>query len=539
MQKVGQVHNLDFAKTNTNLWTATSNKAKKRTSIIILTKKRNILFTWIAVINALFSLAQTTLTSPMADSAYNPNKIIPVNQLQFDLAILKDALVKCHPGLFWHQSENDFEQNYAQLRNDIGKPMTELEFFNLLTPFIGSIKCDHTNLEMSEAFSDVKRNTSKVFPFILKIIDKHVYVNFNCSNDTTVQRGSEILSINGIDADSIRKFAKPRSWADGFVESYAYMGIESAFTPLFLNFFHQAEVYKLKIKKPDGSMSDVKCDAVVYKRFKERYEKQTNTRLSAEFEHQSFSVMDSLSTCVIKINAFEGDNYYTFLNKAFTTIKEKGVENLIIDLRGNGGGDGEYTGPLYRRISLKEYRQVSQVEMKLSDPEDTILKYGKLPEQKKEFIKFCKRNVYKSKEGKYLLKYGAVDDYQEKPFAPRKDRFTGNVYVLTDVSTSSGGSEVSGLIHYNKRGKFIGRETGGGYLGNTSGWDFALTLPNSKIIIHIPLFRSFHAVSGYEHRGIPPDYPIKEDFNDLILNRDSELLYTLDLIKKAKNENKK
>lgn len=501
-------------------------------------KKRNILFTVLTFAKVLFSMAQTTFPNRPVDSIYDINKTFSVEELRFDLGILKDALIKCHPGLFWHQSQKEFEAKYYKLRNEVNRPMTDLEFYTILTPFIGSIKCDHTNMEMSEAFSDVNRNATKVFPLILKIIDKHVYIYQNYSNDRTIQQGSEILSINGIGADSILKFVKPRSWADGFVESYASLNIESISTPLLLSFFHQPEFYKIKMKKPDGVESSLTCEAVVYKIFRERYNKQQAIKLCPEYEHFSFSIIDSLSIGIIKINAFEGDNYYRFLNNSFSQLKEKQIENLIIDLRGNGGGDGEYVGPLYRKFSLKEYREIDRVEMVLGNPKDSILNYCKVPDGEKEFLKFYRKYVYKIDSGKYSIKYGQIDDHQKKPFKPRKDAYTGNVFFLTDVQTSSCGSQLSMLAHYNRRAKFIGRETGGGYMGNTSGWVLPFTLPNSKIIVYIPIIRTINVATGNAHRGVSPDYPIMEDINDVIFHKDSELLFTLDLIKKSKNKKK-
>lgn len=499
--------------------------------------KKNQLTLAIFLLLCLRSMAQL----PAAGNAsvpYDPNRQLTVNQLQFDLAIMKDALIKTHPGLFWHQSEQEFLEKYAQIQRKISSPMTELEFYALLTPFIGSIKCDHTNMEMSAPFYDLKQNTTPVFPFLLKAIGPHLYIYRNCSGDASIPLGARIVSVNGLSADSILAFVKPRSWADGYVESLAYLGTESSFTPLFQYLFQQADTYTLNVQKPDGAMAEFVVKAPAYGVFRQYHDKQSAVWLSPEYEHFSFSTIDSLSTGVMKINAFEGDGYYTFLNASFSALKEKGIRNLIIDLRGNGGGEGEYIGPLYRKLSNKDYREIREVEMKVSDPEDSIYKYGQLPEGKENFVKFYKKYIYKTADGRYLMRYGPMDDFQEKPFKPRKNHYTGRVYLLTDVQTSSAGSQLSVLAHFNKRATLVGRETGGGYLGNTAGWDFPLTLPNSKLIVHIPMIRTFNAVTGPEHRGVSPDYPIPETIEDLVLERDSVLLFTLHLISTSEQSKK-
>ena len=68
-----------------------------------------------------------TFRSTMAQSsvpnnplvAYDKNKKYSVSELQYDLLILKDALVKTHPGLFWYQTEKEFEDNYIKVKNSI------------------------------------------------------------------------------------------------------------------------------------------------------------------------------------------------------------------------------------------------------------------------------------------------------------------------------------------------------------------------------------------------------------------------------------
>ena len=92
-------------------------------------------------------------------------------------------------------------------------------------------------------------------------------------------------------------------------------------------------------------------------------------------------------------------------------------------------------------------------------------------------------------------------------------------------------AEFCSIARSNKRGKFIGEETGGGYYGNTSGKFVDTTLPNSKIIISIPTIKYIMAVrkEKFRDRGIIPDYTVTPNINDIIENKDVQLNYALKL----------
>jgi hypothetical protein len=363
----------------------------------------------------------------------------------------------------------------------------------------------------------------------VKIIDKKIYIEKNCSNNSAIIIGSEITSINGIGADSILRIMQPQAygWTDGFTKSNTR--IELYFDIFLLDLFNHPDKYVLNTTDPNGNSIILEIEALDYNTIDKKYPINYGYNPRINKEPFRFREIDSLSTAVIKIDGFfEGLGYENFLANSFEALKKKGIKNLIIDLRGNFGGNGYYPNLLYSYIAVKEYKYQIRLETTIDNPKDTIFKYGNLEGDVRK---------YKPKEtrpGMYDLTKLPDNVVSKKPYQPNKNNFTGNVFVLTDVKTYSASAEFCAITHYNRRAKFIGRETGGAYCGNTSGFDFLLTLPKTQLRVSIPLIRSYLAVEIPCEGGIKPDYPLKEDINDYILNKDSDLLFTLDLINRSK-----
>lgn len=504
-----------------------SNRADKHKVNIRMTLHEKI-FLILIVFGLTSGLTAQRSVSKAPRILYDQNKKYSVEELQFDLAILKDALVKCHPGLYWYQTEKEFEDNYSKLKNSIVRPMTEAEFLNLITPFVANIKCGHTDTYMSEAFFKYGLPNYKVFPFDIKIIESKIYLIKNYSGNPRIEMGSEILSINGLNTDSILVFLLLHQWADGYIESYDR--IEHFFQSLLSGYFNYPEKYVLNTKDMNGNLKLITIEALNYKVYEEREKQSTSNDKPFKF-----SEIDSLSTGIIKITTFKGKGYYNFLAMAFKTIENKGHKNLIIDLRGNPGGQVEYGKELYSYIALKEYKYTRFAEMTIRNPKDSIFKYGKLPfNGGRTFRDFYKRKLKKTEKGSLEVTSSEVSDNGKSQHKPKKNNFKGNVFILTDNKSCSASAQFSAIAFFNKRAKFVGRETGGAYCGATGGWEFLLTLPKTGLQVCVPLIRSYHAVEGTCGRGILPEYHLKEDVKDIINNKDADLLFTFDLIKVKK-----
>lgn len=246
----------------------------------------------------------------------------------------------------------------------------------------------------------------------------------------------------------------------------------------------------------------------------------------------------NLKTALITINTFHNpeikkkSKYKTlkkFLAFSFYEIKEKVIENLIIDIAENGGGTEGNEGLLYSYFG-DNYQKYKKVRVKA---QKVILDNGiDKPIQLKTFgflerIFTNKKMDDGSLERKNGIGFGLMA-YKKSP----KNKFNGKVYVLISPITYSGGSEFSNMMYSKGLATFIGQETGGGYFGNTSGYVRSLTLPNSKIIIDIP---AIQFVMNVEPKlpfgsGVKPHYTVIPTINQYINRENVNLEYALKLI---------
>ena len=84
-------------------------------------------------------------------------------------------------------------------------------------------------------------------------------------------------------------------------------------------------------------------------------------------------------------------------------------------------------------------------------------------------------------------------------------------------------------------GTFVGEASGSAYWGDFAGHFKIVTLPHSKMQVRIPLKKLTHAVVADRANGftVEPDFAVTRTYDDLMVNRDYVLDYTLRLIRQG------
>ena len=120
--------------------------------------------------------------------------------LQKDYTLFRNVLEESHPSLYWFTSKDSMNYYFDQTYNKLRDSMTEREFRTSLSYVISKMKCGHTAVRYSKAFSaylDTAR--LKIFPLSIKSWADTMVVTANLNRkDSMLRRGTVITAINGV-----------------------------------------------------------------------------------------------------------------------------------------------------------------------------------------------------------------------------------------------------------------------------------------------------------------------------------------------------
>lgn len=464
-------------------------------------------------------------------------KKISYKALQQDFDILKNAFIETHIGL-WYNTYAQFDSLCNVQKGKIKDQMNALDFYQVVAPVVTYTKEGHCAIQPSEETNNYIRQHGRYFPFLVKILDKKVYILNDLNNYKT--KGMLISKINGNSIASILEKFLTIEPADGYNTTSKYRWVETAFSKYYLRFFEQhPNVFDIELINPttNDKIHYNGIPALSFKQYGKFVSKETKSIANYSYKEPAGLKIDTLnSTATLTVNTFSTNSYTggrqgfkEFLAKGFQNIAERKIKHLIIDVRKNEGGAQAMEDHLMSYLVDKEYPKYQYAEI----PSFTysFLDYTdyRNKESQDDFEKELKAEFYRSNDGRYLDLPGKY-----KSDTPQTNRFKGDLYILISGLSFSGGSEFAALAKNYTNARFIGEETGGGYYGNTSGFFINYTLPSSKLTGRIPLIK--FVVKEKQNnipfgRGVMPDNEVQPKIEEYLSGYDTEMEFVKNLIK--------
>ncbi|MFB6341031.1 S41 family peptidase [Saccharicrinis sp. FJH62] len=410
--------------------------------------------------------------------------IFSKKKLQEDYLQFRNILETTHPALYDYTEkavlDSIFDKNFIRIDSDLNFR----SFLIQMTEVISKVGCGHSSLWIPDDYWKVA--PEKLFPLELCISSNKVFVKGSYDTVQQISVGSEIVSINGTTMPVLVNKLTSLTSADGFNPSYRLSKVSGNFSVKYALYYGYPDSFAIEYIPPE---SQRKMQANLKPVAKKDIDnaKQSVSKLN-------FEELEASQTGILTINSFgyygQVDMFKKFIDSVFLVINQNDIKNLVLDVRGNSGGDPFCASYLWAYL----------------EPEP-------LP-------------YFEDHYGKY--------DTLANPVPKPVNHYKGRLFTLIDGNGFSTTGHFCGLLKYHRVGKFIGSEMGSTYTctGNAT----YPPLKNTGIMVGTARVRRYTAAvkNMNPRRGIMPDYPIEQSQDDIIENRDAIMNFTLNLIKTTK-----
>ena len=448
------------------------------------------------------------------------------NQARTDLNYLKHKLDLLHPGMGYYTPRLRMEQLYDSLYNRLTASMNYLAFFHHVSPLVTALKDGHTNLNHRKNFIS---KTTRFIPFYIRPVGETYFISHNMSADTSLQRGTELLTINGrAVADLHRELMEAdHSGSDGDNLTGRRQWSLVQFADYYAAWYGSADSIRITYRLPGDTLvrqKRLKCPTL------NGFRATIQRRYRFEIDHRpnlSVQIVDTLThTAVLRVSSFMGIKkndpfqwgFNRRLKRAFRQVRNENIQNLVVDMQGNGGGIVLNSARLLRYWMPKPFTIMQHEEMKRAARTELVTRWNPF-----SALNFSLQ--YKSTGTDGFASRSSRRRYRPK----RHDAFTGNLYFMMNGASFSATTSVLAKTLDAGLGTYVGEASGSAYWGDFAGHFKTVTLPYSRMQVRIPLKKLTHAVVADRANGftVEPDFKVTRSYDDLMTNRDYVLgIYT-------------
>lgn len=446
-----------------------------------------------------------------------------------DFQLFRSIFEAGNAGLYKYHSKQELDQLFLQKEFAITDQTSYREFYNLIWDIIDFSGSCHNTLHYPDSI-DASLSARKIFfPLPLKHINGEIYTNIEHSK---IPLGSKLTAVNNLKASDFIQRSSHYVSTDGHNKTGKYASIETDWMPFYVYLtLGEQEQFDITYITQKGITHSVQLPAISYDEFYQHSGKRHSLEYEARNE-ANYSLHVDKDIAVLTVKTFvvggpdsdEHQQYAQFLDSSFALLRQQNIEKLIVDIRGNGGGQDPNDLLLYSYLTTRNFRENTTAHTLFTTvPFQDYYLY----DDSEELAEELREEHSIEKDGKF---YQNADF--NKVWQPNTLAFKGTIIVLIDPYVASAASLFASLLRSDVGPIFIGEETLGGYYGHTGHIPMDYELPNSGLVLSFSIVDLEQDVLPLKSEqygdGIHPDIRVFQSLEDFLHHRDTELNFAIE-----------
>lgn len=416
---------------------------------------------------------------------------------RLDFEQFQKAFVAVEAKADLHLSADSLTKEFQRLREQLRSPLSPLEQFRIYSLFLNKLQSGHTQISPSKQAINEWYKLKQCLPFDLMMVNKRLFVSplhpadlkkdspentYKRTLQKTFYGGVEIVSIDRKSIAEWMQIIAPYISSDEDNLDFKYVIAGHYFD--FYRFVALAKFQRVVeiqyIQKRDTLTTKVELGGPNNYSVKHRLEPAKNMGYSFEILNSKIGYFNFSS-----FKDANSEAYSEFLKTSFEELRKKKIDRLIVDVRGNSGGQIQYELMAYFLKHPKELGEY-HFEKILSKKELRKMGFNIRNHASKVYLKTDKN---------------AANRKAEKKVSPANSslQFKGDLIVLTDEGTFSAAAILAAHLKTLCEAKLLGETAGGTFYAGNSG-TLSLTLRKSKLSMTLnPNFFSSHLYDEKKH----------------------------------------
>ena len=416
-----------------------------------------------------------------------------------ELKTIRQAITDYHPSPFRYISKESWSSQYQEVQSIIEKKntITTFEYIQLVSPLIGIIRDEHSKLFPNKDFIQNTIATHRLFPFEVSKSSESTFIIRRVIDSSIDPKyiGKEISMINGRRVTDIMEALKlcGGSSASSDYSGTLYHALNyDNFSRLYFLCVDQSETFEIQFSSGQNES---------FPGYRPQKRTTTLHQFNPETSPEIYLAPDN-SIAHLRVSSFwpEAFNlsfrqYEEKIDDFFQQVKDRQIQKVVIDVRGNRGGTPFLSTYLAGYFFQQPFKPFQQVTARRKAAEDFS----------KQF-KGVRKPTFQSGSDVVTLpkRLAGFETHHEKSLI-----FEGEVVVLIDAGTGSASTIFASLMSQLNNISFQGEETLGDANRTTGGQYKVFELPYSKLALRIPLLL-FHHGPDEPAYGIKADSPVMD-----------------------------